>query len=307
MTAPGTAPRGYTDFHNHLIPGVDDGARDEEFSAGALAAFRQQGVYDVITTPHFNGGLTLQPERLAARLAELDAGWEKLERVAAAAAAEHPLPALFAGSSAPTARVFRGAEVMLNVPDPDLSDARIRLAGTRFVLVEFAGLQVPPVNAVSAFRFIAANGWIPVLAHPERYRNLQSMQQLREFMAAGALLQVNTGSLLGEYGRTAQARILEILGEGLASFACSDYHARGEPSTARFAALLLEAGFAEQATLLLAENPARLRARSSREFTTIGRSSLLAYGRCTRMRSGAAREPRPSRAARGSCGRPRRR
>ena len=80
MTAPTS---GYTCFHNHLIPGVDDGARDVDFSAGALAAFRREGVRQVITTPHFDGGLTQQPERFEARLAELDAGWAVLQGIVA--------------------------------------------------------------------------------------------------------------------------------------------------------------------------------------------------------------------------------
>ena len=238
----------YTDFHNHLIPGVDDGAQDAEFSAGALGAFRREGVLRLITTPHFDGALTQQPERLAARMAELDAGWDVLCGLVSADAELNGSPL----------RVERGVELMLNVPDPDCSDARVRLAGTHFVLVEFQGLQLPPVNAAMAMGFIRKAGWIPVLAHPERYRNLESLAPLWEFLTAGALLQVNAGSLFGDYGSTAQSRAQEILAHGLASYVCSDYHARGEPGSARFARALGEAGFAEQAELLLGENPGRL-------------------------------------------------
>jgi protein-tyrosine phosphatase len=67
--------------------------------------------------------------------------------------------------------VHRGAEVALDTPDPDLSDDRVRLAGTRFVLVEFAYMTVPP-NAGSVLRRIRDAGWVPVLAHPERYTRL---------------------------------------------------------------------------------------------------------------------------------------
>lgn len=238
----------FTDFHNHLIPGVDDGARDAEFSAGALAAFRRAGVRQVVVTPHFDGSLTQQPERLQQRLAELDAGWQVLRGVVDADAAQF-------GSAM---RVERGAEVMLDVPDPDLSDARIRLAGTAFVLVEFPMLQLPPANAAMAIGLIRRGGWVPIVAHPERYRNLDSLAPLGEFLAAGALLQVNAGSLIGDYGSKAQERAREILGNGLASFVCSDYHARGEPHNAAFARLLGDAGFGEQANLLLSVNPGRM-------------------------------------------------
>ena len=238
----------YTDFHSHLIPGVDDGARDTEFSLAGLAAFRREGVRQVITTPHFDGALTQQPEPLAARLAALDAGWETLRGIVAADTEKH-------GSAM---RVERGVEVMLNVPDPDLSDPRLRLAGTKFVLVEFPMLQLPPANAVVAVQNIRQAGWVPVIAHPERYRNLESLAPLGQFLTAGALLQVNAGSLFGDYGSTAQKWAMDIFTNGLASYVASDYHARGEPGVARFGRALAEAGFANQATLLLSVNPGRL-------------------------------------------------
>src|SRR6188508_3129518 len=102
----------YTCFHNHLIPGVDDGAKDAEFSAGALAAYRREGVMQVITTPHFMGSLTRNEEWLAGRLAELDAGWEVLKGIVAADAEKFGSPM----------RVERGVEVMLDVPEPILTD-----------------------------------------------------------------------------------------------------------------------------------------------------------------------------------------
>ena len=240
---------GFTDFHNHLMPAVDDGAKDAGFSAGALVAFRREGVRQVITTPHFDGALTHQPDRLAARLAELDAGWAALRGVLAKDAEN---------VGAGVIRLERAAEVMLNVPDPDLSDARLRLAGTSFALVEYPMLQLPPVNATAPIVHIRHAGYTPVVAHPERYRNLESLRTLRELVAAGAVLQVNAGSFFGDYGSSAQRWALEILGAGLASYVCSDYHARGEPGVARVAQAFAASGYAEQATLLLEVNGARL-------------------------------------------------
>lgn len=237
-----------TCFHNHLMPAVDDGAKDKEFSAAALAAYRREGVTQVITTPHFLGSLTHNDEWIARRLEELDGGWAALREVAEA-------DALQFGSAI---RLERGVEVMLDVPDPNLSDPRVRLAGTKYVLVEFPMLQLPPVNAAIAVGMLRRDGWQPVIAHPERYRNLESMTPLGEFLTAGALLQVNAGSLFGDYGAKAQTRAQEILAEGYASFVCADYHARGEPGLRRFADTLSQAGFAEQANLLLSVNNGRI-------------------------------------------------
>ena len=62
------------DFHNHLIPGVDDGAQTVEESLEALERFQDDGVEAIVATPHVDASLTLEPPRLAERLAEIDAG-----------------------------------------------------------------------------------------------------------------------------------------------------------------------------------------------------------------------------------------
>lgn len=249
-----SAAAGLTDFHSHLVPGVDDGAQDPEDSAAALARFRAEGVTQIITTPHFVGSLTLDARALATRLFELDAGWEVLRGVVATDAERMGSPL----------RVERGVEVMLDVTDVDLSDARLRLAGGPFALVEYPGLRLPPLNAEFALAELRHRGWTPVVAHPERYRNLDAgLGTLARFKQAGALLALNAGSLFGDYGRTALVHARNILAAGWADFVVSDYHTRGEPGLQRFSRALVDAGFAEQAELLTATNAARLLAGES--------------------------------------------
>jgi tyrosine-protein phosphatase YwqE len=98
-----------------------------------------------------------------------------------------------------------------------------------------------------------------VIAHPERYRNHdEQLTSLAKFRAAGAVFQLNAGSLFGDYGGTAAAHARTILALGWADYVSSDYHARGEPGLRRFANALDESGLSEQAELLLVVNPARL-------------------------------------------------
>ncbi len=244
-----SATSAITDFHNHLVPGVDDGAQEPADSAAALERFRAEGATQIITTPHFMGSLTRDKALCDARLEDIDAGWEMLRGVVEADAAKH-------GSAI---RVERGVEIMLDVPDPDLSDDRLRLAGGAFALVEYPMLRLPPMNAEFALLALRERGWLPVIAHLERYRNLDpTLAELAKFRRAGAFLQMNAGSLFGDYGKTAAGHARHMLMTGEADYVCSDYHARGEPGMLRFARAMHDAGFGEQAELLTSTNPGRL-------------------------------------------------
>ncbi|HEY5491096.1 MAG TPA: CpsB/CapC family capsule biosynthesis tyrosine phosphatase [Gemmatimonadaceae bacterium] len=234
-----------TDFHSHLVPGVDDGAADIAESRAAIAAMARDGVTTAIVTPHFDGSLTLVPEMAQDRLAQLDVGFARLTADAEVAASG--------------VRVLRGVELMLDVPDPDVSDERLRLAGGRFVLVEYPGLQLPLVHADYAVRALRQNGWQPVVAHPERYRNVdESLEQLLPLRYAGAYFQVNAGSLIGLHGEGPARRAAALLARGWVEYGSSDFHGRGAPAVSAARAALTVRGGAAQAEALFCGNPARL-------------------------------------------------
>ena len=231
------------DFHNHLLPGVDDGAADLDQSRAALEAMRAQGVDTIVATAHLSASITERPELLERRLAEIDEGFAQ---VAALAAAEFP-----------ELRLERGVELMLDSPFPDLSDPRVRLAGTRFVLFEFPGMIVPP-HSVQAVSALGGRGCYPILAHPERYGGFEDLDLAWEWRAEGALLQVNTGSLLGRYGSRAEKMAWSLLAAGMVDYLSSDYHARGRLSIAECHQRLVREGAQEQLDLLSEGNPRRM-------------------------------------------------
>lgn len=232
------------DLHSHLIPGVDDGSSSLEESRAALELMRDGGVTTLVTTSHLEGSVTLDPARLATRLQEIDTAWGYLEALALA--------------DFPELHLQRGLEVMINTPEPDLSDPRLRLAGTSFVLVEFPYMSVPPGSTEAIFK-LRMKGWNPVIAHPERYTGVDSaLEIVDEWRRVGGLLQVNAGSLLGRYGDQAKATAWRILGRGWASYISSDYHARGRFHSPDAKAKLIEKGGAEQAELLFRANAERL-------------------------------------------------
>lgn len=235
--------RAVVDFHSHLVPAVDDGAESIEQTRDALRLMREQGVRTVVTTPHLSGALTERPGPLASYFATLDAAWDGVRALAAA--------------EFPDLRVERGFEVMLDTPTPDLSDPRVRLAGSSFVLIEFPFMTIPP-NCTQALFQLKVGGIRPIIAHPERYRNFSDLSDADEWRSIGALLQVNCGSLLGRYGDSARRISWSLLELGWADYLSSDYHARGRLHVAECRETLVRAGAHEQVALLMEENPARM-------------------------------------------------
>jgi len=231
------------DFHNHVMPGVDDGAQTADETVEALTAFQNDGVTVVVATPHVDGSSTLQAAEIAGRLRELDGAFERLEACAAQVG---------------NMRVERGIELLLDVPEPDLTDARLRLAGGRFVLMEFPFMTVPPESG-RALGAIVKSGVIPIIAHPERYHGFAGNTDMAaDWKDSGALLQVNGGSLLGRYGPGARAAAFELLQRGWVDYLCSDYHARGPALVAQYVGMLEAIGAQEQVRMLTETNPSRM-------------------------------------------------
>ncbi len=200
------------DIHSHLVPGVDDGSRTLDDALESIERMTRLGIRAILTTPHFNASILRVPDEAEARITEV----------------EHAFAALHAAveDRFPEVHLMRGFEVMLDDPDPDLSDARVRLDGTPFVLVEWPSMQVPP-GTPAVIQRLRSQGHIPVIAHPERYHVGGSMVELAQLWKdAGAFLQVNHGSITGRYGGRVQKRGWDLLEAGLADYLASDHHGR---------------------------------------------------------------------------------
>lgn len=232
------------DFHNHLIPGVDDGAADLEEARSALWVLRGEGVDAVITTPHIRASMIDRPQELERFLEIVDGAWDALKTMAT--------------GEFPEIRLERGAEIMLDIPRPDFSDSRLRLAGTSFVLVEFPFMSIPP-HSTMAIHDLVQSGWIPVIAHPERYRNFPvNFDLVADWRDSGARIQVNSGSLIGFYGAVAKRLAWGMLERGSVDYLSSDYHARGKCAVSSSARLLEQRGAVAQLRALTKTNPERL-------------------------------------------------
>jgi protein-tyrosine phosphatase len=206
-------PGALVDLHSHLVPGVDDGAESLDDTLEGVQRMAEVGITRIVTTPHLDGALTHDPEALEARLSEVDAAW---------AVAHDAVTQEF-----PEVEFDRGHEVMVNVPDLVLSDARLRLAAGACVLIEWPRLQLPPRTEYVVEK-IVDDGFVPVIAHPERYSGMADQFHLAQaWKRAGAVLQVNHGSFLGRYGKDAEIVATALAQNGLVDCLSTDFHGRG--------------------------------------------------------------------------------
>ena len=207
-----TSVSGPVDFHSHLVPDVDDGARGIDGALAAVGRMVDAGFRKLITTPHLDGSLQEDETAFAARLAEVAEGFRTLE------AAVH--------GRWPDLEMRQGFEIMLDIPDIDFTDPRLRIPGTDFVLVEWPRLQIPPGTERVIERMLRA-GVRPIIAHPERYGGIEHMGDLpRRWCDMGVFLQVNWGSVVGRYGASARRVAFRMLRHGEAHYLASDFHGR---------------------------------------------------------------------------------
>ena len=235
----------YGDFHSHLVPKVDDGSRSLDDALHSIGRMTAAGVCRIITTPHFSASYLTGP-RFDPLMEHMDRRWRRVRDAVRV--------------TWPQLDFRRGFEVRLDAPRPDLSDPRMRLGGTRFVLVEWAGFRAPP-GAPEMLSQLVDSGYIPVIAHPERYYGIdRELHIIHAWKDAGAYLQGSYGSLVGQYGSKPKALILRFLQQGLVDYLSSDFHGRRgysfylEPGTAELQSL----GGDPQLDLLARVNPARL-------------------------------------------------
>jgi protein-tyrosine phosphatase len=219
------------DIHSHLLPGVDDGSPSIAASLPVLERFAAQGVETLVLTPHLNAS--------QAANAPYEAHVELLQALRAAAPA---VPEL-----------VLGWEIMLDEPRVDLRAPHFSLGESRAVLVEFPRVAVPAQASDELYR-IRVGGLVPVLAHPERYWGC-TVEKVREWRRAGAVIQMDTGGLLG----TGEIALLSraLLEEGLVDLFASDNHGDSR-SLATARDWLTEVATPEHATLLTRTNARRL-------------------------------------------------
>jgi protein-tyrosine phosphatase len=199
------------DLHSHLIPGVDDGVRDEEEALGAIAALVALGYHGAVTTPHIHQDVFPNRE---ANLLDAFAAFEPRVR-----------------ERFPSFRFQMAAEYYVDNALMDRLDREpktlLRFGAARtFMLIEFPMITLPTFTEdclIACQRL----GITPIIAHPERYADVQldrTHERVRHWRNHGALIQVNLGSIVGQYESAARTTARALGDAGLVDFVGSDLH-----------------------------------------------------------------------------------
>ena len=193
-------------MHSHLIPGIDDGAKEIKEAVVLVRKLKELGYSKLITTPHVMGEYYLNtPEIIGAGLAKLQKALaeEKID-ITISAAAEYNIDEHFEA-------LIRNNEKLLTFSD-------------NYLLIELSTFAMPGRLHDIIFQ-LRAKGYKLVLAHPERYlylsKQLDSFKRLKDL---GVFFQVNLLSLAGQYGQEQKKLGIKMLEENWIEFLGTDTH-----------------------------------------------------------------------------------
>ena len=192
---------GFTDWHSHILPGVDDGVRTMGESLEILRLYEKLGVRSVWLTPHIMEDIPNTTAHLRERFAELQASYSG--SVELHLAAENMLDGLF------EERLEKNDLLQLGENGDHL-------------LVETSCFS-PPMDLYGILERIKAKGYHPVLAHPERYTYMETADyhRLKEMEVR---FQINLPSIAGMYGDRIKKKAVRLLGEKAVAYTGTDIH-----------------------------------------------------------------------------------
>ena len=193
--------RGFTDWHCHILPGVDDGVQTMDEALQILAEYERLGVKEVWLTPHIMEDMPNTTRHLRERFAELQAAYQG--KVVLNLTSENMLDNLF--------------EERLNKNDllPIGKDGRHLLVETSYFN--------PPMGLQNILLRIKAKGYFPILAHPERYVYMGKDEYL-QIQTMGVKFQLNLSSLKRMYGKDVQKKANYLQKLGMYEYVGTDLH-----------------------------------------------------------------------------------
>jgi protein-tyrosine phosphatase len=228
------------DLHFHCLPRVDDGPTTWEEAVALCRAAAAEGTERIVATPHVfrDPWINANPVARGRLVTALNGRLKGSPLVLAGC--EY----LFSGEA--ISLIKRGATNPLT-----------GLAGGSYLLVEFEPGYVP-LRASADFHELRVLGVRPVVAHPERNGVFaREPQRLADLVRQGGAVQITAGSLLGDFGRTAQSACNEFFRLGIVHAVASDAHSldKRPPRLKAAQAWVKKAWGADVAMGLFGQNP----------------------------------------------------
>ncbi len=194
-----------TDIHSHLVPGIDDGAQTVEDSIALIQRLRGMGFTNIVTTPH------IKSDHYPNNITTITEGLKQLHIALKEAGIDIPVKA--------AAEYYIDEHFMELLEKKELLTIR-----NNEVLVELS-FMFEPINLHTILFEIQSAGYRPILAHPERYGFYHNnYDAYRDLKNKGCLLQLNTISLSGYYGKQVKHVAEKLLSDHLYDYCGTDMH-----------------------------------------------------------------------------------
>lgn len=192
-----------TDLHCHILPGIDDGAKDPDMSGALLLSELQQGVGKILFTPHYYADEISVEGYIKRREAALLSMKETIDRLGL--------------------KVSLGAEVRMQEEIIGMDLRPFRMGDTPYLLLEFPFLSgTYPLWSDLIVKQLLDQGIRPVFAHIDRYDYfLNDTEKLDHFLDMGCIFQVNADSVIS---RRRSGRVMELMKDGYVHVIASDAH-----------------------------------------------------------------------------------
>mgnify|MGYP003301707604 FL=1 len=197
-----------SDIHMHIIPGVDDGSWDMDMSMSLLYMAYEEGIRKIIATSH--GSAFAEDDNFVKE------NFEQLQQRAS--------------KLLPPMQLYFGCEIKCKESEMDsiLEDLRTEklptLNGTKYVLTEFH-TSVEAKQAIACATRLLEAGWIPVIAHVERYKQLfMDFSAIEKLAELGCLFQINVYNVYDADDEIMKANALKMIEKQMVSFLGTDSH-----------------------------------------------------------------------------------
>jgi protein-tyrosine phosphatase len=229
------------DLHCHILPGVDDGARDLSESIEMAKKAVEQGIDTIVATPHHLNNQYENPKQtIIDRVVEFNKVLleEKIDL-----------------------NVLPGQETRIygELVEGYESGEILPIDHTQYVLVEFSSSHVPRYTE-KLFYDLQMKGLIPVLVHPERNQEIiEHPELLYQLVKKGALTQVTAASICGDFGKKIKSFSLQLIEANLTHFIASDAHNTSNRTfKMREAFDVIQAKYGNEMVYLFEENAAHV-------------------------------------------------